>query len=68
MPKRIPRKVIRGIIYKQCSKCRKYKPTSEFHPHRHCQSDELQYYCKQCKHDYMMEYRKEHKDIAKADG
>ena len=48
MAKLIPRKVIRGIVYKQCGKCHKYKPTTEFHPHRRAKPDYLQSYCKEC--------------------
>ena len=53
----IPRKVKRGIIYKRCSKCKRYKPTTDFYPDRNRTPDYLQNYCKQCTKDYQNNYR-----------
>ena len=58
MPKHIDRKVIRGIIHKYCSRCKEYRPESEFnrstkHP------DRLQGYCKECNILYCKEWHKE---------
>ena len=53
----IPRKVIRGVIYKKCSLCEQYKPTTEFWPCR-TRTDHLQNYCKDCKLQYQQTYRK----------
>lgn len=52
MGKLVPRKVQRGIIYKQCSKCKQYKPSTEFYPDRTRTPDFLQSYCKECMHQY----------------
>lgn len=57
MAKIIPRKVIRGIIYKQCGRCREYLPTTEFHPYRGSSYDHLQGYCKKCERTALKEYR-----------
>lgn len=57
MAKFYPRKVIRGIIYKRCGRCREYLPTTEFHPFRGPSYDHLQGYCKDCNRNY----KKHHK-------
>ena len=48
----IPRKVKRGIVYKRCSKCKHYLPSTEFYPDRDRTPDYLQSYCKNCMHQY----------------
>ena len=58
MAKRIDRKVIRGIIYKQCSRCREYHPESEFN-RRHDTSDHLQCYCRVCNAEYCKKWAKQ---------
>lgn len=61
MSKLIPRKVIRGVIYKRCGRCLEYKPTSDFHPHRTRKPDFLQSYCKECELENNKKYRQSKK-------
>lgn len=57
MPRRIDRKVLRGIIHKQCSCCRRYRPESEFNKDADA-PDRLQRYCKKCNMEYCKEWSK----------
>ena len=61
MTQMVPRKVIRGVIYKQCGRCRKYKPTTDFHPHRTRKPDFLQSYCKECEVENNRKYKNKQK-------
>lgn len=49
------KKVIRGIIFKCCSRCGDYHPESEFNM-RADTADHLQYYCKECNREYWREW------------
>ena len=60
MPKYIDRKVKRGIIYKRCGYCHKYRPESEFN-YRTDASDHLQVYCRSCNSEYCKNWHKEHR-------
>lgn len=51
-------KIINGITYKRCSKCKEWKPITEFCKHK-SHKDGLQDYCKDCKKDWY-ENNKEH--------
>lgn len=55
----IARRVIRGIIYKKCSKCHEYHPESEFNRCTKA-TDHLQSYCRPCNVDYCKAWHKEH--------
>lgn len=61
MPKLIDRKVIRGIIYKYCSGCRKYHPESEFNKCSKA-TDYLQSYCKECNIEYCRRWHEKHRN------
>lgn len=47
------RKVIKGIIYKRCSRCKEYKPLTAFYPDRENIFDGRQRYCISCIKEYI---------------
>ena len=55
MGKKIEHKVIDGIEYKWCYKCKQWKPLSEFSKDK-TRKDGLQPYCKECNKRYMKQY------------
>jgi len=57
MAKYVPRKVIRGVIYKKCSCCGDYKPESEFSL-KNASPDKIQYYCQTCNRAYCKAWAK----------
>ena len=52
------------IKTKNCPKCKRIKPLSEFHKSR-ATKDGLQNYCRQCKWQYSKQYRQTHKEERK---
>ena len=60
MAKYVAHKVIRGVIYKRCACCDRYKPESEFNSRKDT-ADKFQYYCRRCNKTYCKEWAKKNK-------
>lgn len=53
----IPRQVVKGIIYKRCSKCYKYVPLSNYYYRENDTVDKTQGYCKECHREELKKWR-----------